>query len=216
MQKNFEQPATPSVIGKAEILHLLQESYEREEPLVFSPSGVAISFFCLIREIEGDTVILQNPVKPAMAKDVMNSEQFFVFCRSYRIEALDFSPQGQDLSFRVPPAAHLSQERTKERTYYSEKDDAHIMIAHPFDKGTVIRRKLIDTSEGGLSFRARKMTSFIASGRTLPSLRMVVRGEDLGERSGTIVYVTRIVDPSGDSYHQVGVQFADRQVIAEN
>lgn len=215
MQKNSNSVSVPSVIERKEIARLLRESYEREEPLVFSPSGVAISFFCLIRELTDTEVLLQNPVHPELAHAVMQSEQFFVFCRSYRIEIQRFSPRGQDLVFEIPEKAYLSQERTKARTYYSEKDRAHVMISHPFDKDAEIRRKLIDTSEGGLSFRASKMTAFIQPGRTLPRLRLFVRGQLVSERSGNIVYVTRIVDPAGESYHQVGVQFADLPPAAE-
>jgi hypothetical protein len=209
MQKNSESGAQPNTINRHEIRRILQESFAREEPVVFSPSGVATSFFCLIKDINNDEVVLRNPIKPSLAHAVMNSDLYYIFCRSFKIEALNFSPRGLDLVFSIPESAQLSQERTKERTYYSEKDDAHVIIGHPLDKETEIRRKLIDFSEGGLSFRARKMTSFIQSGRSLPKLKVYCRGQLVTERSGTIVYAAKIVDSSGETYHQVGVQFTD-------
>jgi hypothetical protein len=215
MQKNSNEAASPSVISKREIQQLLQESFDREEPLVFSPSGTATSFFCLIRDLNENEVVIRNPIKPSTAHAVVASDKFFIFCRSYKIEAMRFSPRGQDFVFQIPDQAILSQERTKKRSYYSDRDEAHVLITHPFDTGTEIRRKLIDASEGGLSFRAKEMTSFVQKGRVLPKIRIFIRNELTAERAGMIVYAAKIVDHHGDSYHQVGVQFSDTAPVVD-
>lgn len=211
MQKNFEPDNPPLRIEKSEIQKILQESFEAEQPVVFSPSGVATSYFCLIKYLDETEVTIKNPFPPELVQAVLASEAFSLFCRSYRIEANALTPRGQDLVFHIPEEAVLGRERSDERFYYSDHDHAFVLISHPFDRNTIIKRKILDTSAGGLSFRARSINSFIQRGRSLPHLELYVRGTQISQLAGEIVYVTRIVDQSGDSFYQVGVRFTEEK-----
>jgi len=211
MQKSFEPENPPARIEKSEIQKILQESFEADQPVIFTPSGVATSYFCLIASLDESEVTIKNPFPPDLVKSVLASETFSLFCRSYRIEANKLTPRGQDLVFHIPDQAVLGQERSDERFYYSDHDDAFVLISHPFDRNTLIKRKILDTSAGGLSFRARSINSFIQRGRSLPRLQLFVRGNQISQRAGEIVYVTRIVDQSGDGFHQVGIRFTDEK-----
>jgi hypothetical protein len=196
-------------IGREEMIEILKVAASRDEPAVLTPKGLAASFFCPILSVSEEEVIVLSPIPPEMAEKVVSSPGFVLFCRSYKIEADKLSPKGKGLVFSIPREAELSQGRNDERVYAEGSNDNYILIKHPYDKGTEIKRQLIDTSKGGFSFRARKITSLIQTGRVLNGVRIFIDGSLVSTRNGKIVYVTRIIDSLGSSSFQVGVKFTE-------
>lgn len=196
-------------VGRHEIVEVVSMAREREEPLVLSPQGKAVSFFCMALEVAEDAVVIRNPIPPHMAPGVLIAQAYGLFCRNYHIQSSALVPVGTHLRFPIPEFATLNKARNEERVYFAPKENAIVEIQHPFDPGTVLRRRVFDLSTGGMSFRARIDSPFIQPGRTLPSCRIFLQGLPYETRSGRVVYVKQIIDINSQSYFQVGVQFTE-------
>lgn len=196
-------------IERKEMVEILKDAAFREEPVVLTPRGLAASFFCPIQSVNDDEVIVNSPIPPEMGPRVMQSPGFVLFCRSYKIETKALVPRGKSLVFAIPTESELTQDRADERVYLRRTDDNYVLIQHPYDKGTKFRRQIIDLSKGGFSFRARKITAFAQPGRQLSEIKIYVDGTLSATQKGKIVYVTRIIEPSGTSFFQVGVKFKE-------
>lgn len=196
-------------IERHEMVALLKKAAARQDPVVLTPIGLSASFFCPIHSVSDDEVIVISPIPPELAHNVMQSPGFLLFCKPYKIEAKYLVPRGKSLAFAIPKEADLSQDRTDERVYLKRTDDNYVLIQHPYDKGTQVRRQLIDLSQGGFSFRAQQITPFTQPGRLLNEVKIFVDGSLSSTRKGKIVYVTRIIESSGSTFFQVGVKFKE-------
>lgn len=197
---------------RQDIAEALMSALDSEEPVVLSPMGKPISFFCKLLKLDAESVTLKNPISPDFLPYVLEAKGFGLHCRAYRLESTLLIPQGTNVVFPFQPTAHKGPYRQNTRTSFFKQDDAFVRIEHPFDKGTVFTRPLYDFSSEGMSFRARMPTPFLQPGRELPSCRIFIQGKFHAEKSGKIVYVKQIVDLVGHSYFQVGVQFVDLKV----
>lgn len=209
MQKNFDTAEkTERSLTREEIFDVALESLRREEPVVLSPMERGVSFFCMLSEVDPNWMTLRNPVPPEIIHSVLSAESFGLFCKAYWLQTDKLTPHGTFLRFALPETAVLGNARNAERVYFSPRDNAVVEIQHPFDPGTILRRRVFDLSEGGLSFRARIHTPFIQPGRLLPSCQVFIQGHAKVRHKGRVVYVKRIIDLGGQSYFQVGVQFS--------
>ena len=198
-----------SVLTKEEIIEIMSLAKEREEPLVLSPMGMRVSFFCLMVDLNTDYITFKNPIPYELAPNIREASEFGLFCRMYQLKSKSLEPYGTLLRFPLPDFASLNQSRQEERVYFAAKEKAVVEITHPFDPGTVIRRRVFDLSKKGMSFRARTSTPFIQPNRLLPSCQIYLQGLPYDKKRGRIVYVKQIFDVNVKSYYQVGVKFIE-------
>jgi|GEM_PF-559846 len=196
-------------LTRQEIVDVVSLAREREEPVVLSPQGLDVTFFCVVLDVTPEHVVLRNPIPPAMASRLHEVRDFGLFCRMYLLKAPRLEPYGTQLRFPLPDYAELNQARQLERVHFAAKENAVVEIQHPFDSSTVLRRRVFDLSTGGMSFRARKRTPFIQPGRILPACQIFLQGLPYEKRRGRVVYVKQIIDVNAHSDFQVGVQFLE-------
>jgi hypothetical protein len=170
-----------------------------------------VSFFCVVADVTPEHVVLRNPIPATMATRSRAVREFGLFCRMYQLRADRVEPYGTLLKFPIPEFAELNQARQLERVHFAAKENAIVEIQHPFDSSTVLRRRVFDLSSGGMSFRARRKTPFIQSGRLLPSCQIYLQGLPYERRRGRVVYVKQIIDVNAHSSYQVGVQFIEAE-----
>ena len=208
-ESHLDSKGNPVILGRDEIVEIMSLAKEREEPVVLSPNGMGISFFCLIADVTPEHVSLRNPIPPQMAPLADAASEFSLFCRMYLMKFEKLEPYGTLLRFPLPDHAALNQARQEERVYFSAKENAVVEIQHPFDPATVLRRRVFDLSKKGMSFRSKTASPFLQAGRRLPLCQIYLQGLPYEKRQGQIVYVKGIIDVNMKSYFQVGVQFLD-------
>jgi hypothetical protein len=200
-----------ATLTREEIAEVVSLAKEREEPVVLSPQGMDVSFFCLVVDVTADQVVLRNPIPPEMAARVRDVRDFSLFCRMYLLRSERVEPFGTLIRFPLPAFAELNQARQLERVHFAAKENAVVEIQHPFDSSTTLRRRVFDLSSGGMSFRARRKTPFIQPGRILPTCQIFLQGLPYEKRRGRVVYVKQIIDVNAQSFYQVGVQFIEAE-----
>ena len=206
---DVDAKGNPAHLGRDEIIEVMTLAKEREEPVVLSPTGIGVSFFCLISDVSPDYVSVRNPIPPQLAPLAATAHEFSLFCRMYLMKFDRLEPYGTQLRFRLPDFATLNQGRQEERVYFSSKENAVVEIQHPFDPATVMRRRVFDLSKKGMSFRCKTINPFLQAGRKLPLCQIYLQGLPYEKRQGQIVYVKGIIDVNMKSYFQVGVQFIE-------
>jgi hypothetical protein len=199
----------PLVLGRQEIVDILTIAKEREEPVVLSPHGLGVSFFCVVSEVTETFFAIRNPIPAALAELASQTNDISLFCRMYLMRFDHFESYGTLLRFPLPDHAALNQCRQEERNYFSSKQNAVVEIQHPFDPASLLRRRVFDLSKGGMSFRSKNLNPFLQPGRKLPHCQIYLQGLPYEKRQGKIVYVKGIVDINMKSYYQVGVQFSE-------
>lgn len=208
--ENFDRPYMAErneAVDRQEVIDSLIDSMNNQEPLILSPHETPISLFCELASVDDDFVLIGNPIPPQLAPYVMFASSYNLFCRSYWIKSHKLVPHGTQLKFYLESFGNKDIQRTLARQTFSERDRAFVEIQHPFDKATVLRRRIFDLSAGGISFRARRQTPFMQAPRMLPQMKIFINSELVDTRGGQIVYVKQIIDENGENHFQVGVRF---------
>jgi hypothetical protein len=205
-------------LERSELYQELNSARNLEEPVVFSPlfptSEKAVSFICVLEEVTEDAVYFKNPFPLNLVGKIAQCSGFTIFSRMYLIRADKIESQGTLIKFPLPDFALHNQMRTEQRTPFSPKLKNHILIKHPFDQGTTLKRRLLDLSNGGLSFCAPQESAFIQVGRVLPTVKVIVSEKVVLETKAQIVYAKKIIDTTLESpmgLLQVGLKFLDQQ-----
>jgi hypothetical protein len=192
---------------KDAVMQALRRALENEEPIIISPKNKPVSLFSYVEAITDDFITIHNSMPLQMAPYLMSAPSFQILLGSYWIRFEKFVPHGRQLRLPVVDFGKLEMARASERQCFSEKDDVFVKIAHPFDSGTSLTRRVFDFSDGGMSFRTRLSTPFMQTGRHLSRLEIFRNGNLSSRHSGQVVYVKQIIDAIGNDYFQVGVRF---------
>lgn len=204
-------PERAQTLSRDEIIEVVSLAKEREEPVVLSPYGLDVSFFCIVADVTPEHVVLKNPIPAGLAARARAVSEFGLFCRMYQLRADRLEPFGTFIKFPLPEFAELNTARQLERVHFAAKENAVVEIQHPFDSSTTLRRRVFDLSSGGMSFRARRKTPFLQPGRILPSCQIYLQGLPYEKRKARVVYVKQIIDVNAHSFYQVGVQFIEAE-----
>lgn len=194
-------------ISKDAFTSAFAEAVKAKQPLLLTPKGKSFSFLCTPIGMVDDAIVFKNSIPIDILPDVVTSTEFTVACRDYQVVSAALFAHGTDIRFPTHHISLLPQSRTEERVVFSADEKAEVIISHPFDGGTVLHRRLYDLSRGGLSFRANIQTKLIQPGRIFTKLEIVTPTRKNEIKSGRVVYIKKIFEETGKSYHQVGIQF---------
>ena len=114
---------------------------------------------------------------------------------------------GDTISFDIDSIEDLKDLRESERIYYSEKENIYLKILNPYDKMTMIKKTIIEMSEGGLSIRTDIDSRLFQSGNTIKSCQIYKNGTLLKSRDLEVIYAQRLICGQREKYLQVGFKF---------
>ncbi|MBM3382609.1 MAG: hypothetical protein FJY29_09245 [Betaproteobacteria bacterium] len=194
-------------VSKDAFASAYNEAIKKNQPLLLSPKGKMMSFLCTPVAITEEAIIFKNSIPLEVLPEVITSTEFTVTCRDYLVMSAALFAHGTEIRFPTHHISLLPQSRTEARQIFSSEEIAEVVIAHPFDAGTVLRRRLYDLSKGGLSFRSRTKSKLMQPGRIFEKLEIVHPSAPAEIKSGRIIYIKQIFEESGRNYHQVGIQF---------
>lgn len=194
-------------ISKDAFAAAFAEAVKAKQPLFLTPKGKSFSFLCTPIGIIEDSIVFRNSIPIDILPEVVTSTEFTLACRDYQVVSAALFAHGTDIRFPTHHISLLPQSRTEERVVFSAEDNAEVAIYHPFDKGTILKRRLYDLSKGGLSFRAHFQTNLIQPGRILAKMKITTPFRTEETLSGRVIYVKKIYEENKKSYSQVGVQF---------
>ncbi|MFZ9519571.1 MAG: hypothetical protein ACO3A4_03760 [Silvanigrellaceae bacterium] len=195
------------IVSKNEFEKVFADLVEKKQPLILNPRGRSVSFLCTPVGIIDESVVFKNPIPVDVLPDVVSSTEFSLICRDFQLMSAALFAHGTDIRFPMHHISLLPQSRADDRKVFSNSEEAIVLITHPFDSGTILRRRLYDLSTGGLSFRGRIPTKLMQTGRVFSNMTIKAKGSAELVRQGRVVYVKQIFEENGHHFYQVGVQF---------
>jgi len=195
------------IISKSDFEKVYYELIQHKQPLVLSPRGKSVSFLCTPTAVLDDAVVFHNSIPVDILPEIVTSTEFTLVCRNFQLVSAALFAYGTEIRFPMHHISLLPQSRADERLVFSASDEAEVIVTHPFDAGTVLRRRLYDMSKGGLSFRGRTHTKLMQPGRVFNDMKIKVKGQEDLVAQGRVVYVKQIFEENSHNFHQVGVQF---------
>lgn len=196
-------------ISKIAFSEAISEIIKSRQPIILSPKGKSMSFLCTPVSCDDETIVFKNSIPIDILPEVVTSTEFTATCGDFQVVSAALFAHGTDIRFPTHHISLLRQSRKEDRFVFPGDANAEIEIAHPFDSGTVLKRRLYDISTGGLSFRSHAQTRLMQPGRIFSQICIRQPQKPDENRSCRIVYVKRIFEENSQSYYQVGVQFLE-------
>ena len=110
----------------------------------------------------------------------------------------------------------LEDARTLERFEVLKDRQAFVTFTNPIDNETILKKRVIDISERGLSIRTSFNSKLYDQGRTFKDLKIYV--ENKLEKSVDVrsIYQRQFIDDSGNSFYQIGLSIIDPKAESAN
>jgi hypothetical protein len=195
------------VIQNQDVPLVLNDCKRSKTPVLISSSGLDIAFQTVIKEIDGNTVVLENMVKPEFISRFAKGEKFFLQCKMLRFQSTDVHPRGVSMAFEIQENSLIEETRQSERFMFTPDENVVAEIINPYDGKTKLRRQLMDMSATGLSLRINRTTQPFAPGSVLSNISVAIDGKHWTTLNGEVVYNRKFMDLKGKLKVQVGVKF---------
>ena len=195
------------MIQNQDIPQVLNDCKRSRTPVLISSSGLDVAFQTIIREIDGNTIVLENMVKPEFISRFAKGEKFFLQCKMLRFQSTDVHPRGVFMAFEIQENSLTEETRQSERFMFTPDENVIAELINPFDSKTVLRRYLMDMSATGLSLRINRPTKPFAAGTILSDIKVAIDGKHWTTMTGEVVYNRKFMDLKGHLKVQVGIKF---------
>ncbi len=190
------------------IVNVIRDCMDTMEPILFNIENV--SFVGTIVSVNDDSVVIEHPIGPEYAHWAAGLSTMSLSCKSYLMQECKFQIVGRNIRFLLPEFADRIQDRMHERTNFIGDDENYVLLKHPIDADTFLRRRLFDLSEGGFSFRSTTQSKLMVPNRHLPNIEIHVRDCPPARYAGRVIYVRKILELAAEMSFQIGVQFTQK------
>ncbi|MBC61644.1 MAG: hypothetical protein CMP11_04235 [Zetaproteobacteria bacterium] len=187
----------------------LKKLKEEDRVCYFSGSNLSVLFETKILDVSYKVLRLQNNVPITMIKDLINSKQFIIKSSDLSIESKNIFPYADTLSFEEIQVKTLEDQRENERYYYSNKENIYFKILNPIDKTTIIKKPIIEMSDGGFSIKSKIDSKLFTPGRKFNNCEFYKDNKKIKTRNLEIIYAQRFYSKINKKYLQVGFKFID-------
>ena len=176
------------------------------EPAYLASSGSDVTFQALISGMEGDKIIIANPIRPALIKSFSQADKFYLQCRMIRLQTSTLEPAGTHMLFKIEENSFIAETRTEERLIFASDENVTCQILNPYDQQTILQKKVLDISPSGLSIRTQRPSQLFQQGTVFEKLKILIDGKIYTESSGRIVYCRKLMDLKNKLNVQVGIK----------
>ena len=191
-----------------EIATLLRKFKLRKTPVYFSVFKLEYSFQSRILDLNGDKIVLQNPVPPSLISKVVHQSSYSLQIGTLCLQADSISSDGENIIFPIQQNKVLPEIRHEERFNFVSKAKASCKLLNPFDKRTMITKKIIGLPTSGISIRNDTDSEFFSPGLIIDRIEIYIAGKHLETREGKIIYKQKIINSEFEVFNQIGIKFS--------
>lgn len=197
------QPIDPSTA-----LASIVKCFKEKIPVYFSGSSNETVFQTLVVELLQDCVIIKNTIPYDLLSQVLTSDMFYLHCDLNQYAANVIESDGENIVFRYEKIVNSSETRESDRIY-SYKKDNFVEFVNPYDRTTVLKKKILEYSVTGCSVKSHSESQLFTAGTRFDRMSFSINGR-VYNNSGNVVYTKKILGLDGKTYRQVGIKFDDR------
>lgn len=195
------------MIHSPEIIAVLSECKKSKTPVLISSSGIDIAFQTVIKDFDGNTIVLENMVRPEHITRFAKGNKFFLQCKMLRFQSSKVYPRGTFMAFEIEDNSLTEETRQSERFMFTPDENVIAEIVNPFDRLTILRRHVMDMSATGLSLRINHPTKPFMPGSQLTDIKVSIDGRHWTTATGEVVYNRKFMDLNARLRVQVGLKF---------
>ena len=172
-------------------------------------TNLPILFQTRILDVKKEQVVLKNPIPPDLIDEFARSKHFSVKVSMISLRSEEIFPYKDQILFPCSTVEDLKEMRESERIYYSDKEKAYCSFLNPVDKMTIIKKPIIEMSEGGLSLKTNMNSKLFEPGLILKECRLHLNDTLVKSTDLKLVYSRQLYTEHQEKLLQVGFQFVE-------
>jgi hypothetical protein len=190
-------------------LKVISESAEKRTSVFFSAEGLDILFQTFVMAVKNDSVVLKNPVDPALITTVVRATRFFMQCQMIQFVSDEIASDGVNIVFPLHSLKEIEETRLAQRFPFDSHEQVTVKFFNPFDGETLLTKTVMDMSATGLSIHTPFSSSLFEPGRKLKGVRILIDNEPYNHVDAEVVYKRRLYTRFGKMHVQVGLKFIE-------
>ncbi|MFK7872759.1 MAG: hypothetical protein AB8C84_06245 [Oligoflexales bacterium] len=172
--------------------------------------GVDGVFPTRVLSIEGEYLVLENRIPPEYITRVMNAQFYTLHTSIGSIQSQQIFSGGRRIHFPSTEPDLLVDGRKNTRYSFEDNENVEVEILNPFDRKTLLRKKILDLSSSGMSFETVSWSQLLKN-KTTMSASIYIENEVFRKVKMEVVYVRRVIEWRKSDRLQAGARFLDEE-----
>ena len=186
---------------------LIEKSRREKTTTYISCNNIPILFQAEISKISEDSIYLKNPISYNIISKFRNSKEFSIKISLLNLIVDNITTTGNELKLFIKKIINIKNLRQYERFFFSIEDNATCEILNPYDNMTVLTKKVIEMSQGGLSIQNETDSKLFSPGQIFKNIKLSINDKLDKTRNIEIIYSQTLQLLSGKTIKQTGCKF---------
>jgi hypothetical protein len=180
-----------------------------KSPVLFAASGLNVGFQSYILKSSDTEITIANTIPPEYITRLTAAKTFTMQLDMSLLSSQEIKSDGVNIVIPRDTLKFISDHRRSTRRLLAEKHEAFIELVNPIDGRTFLKKRLIDISDHGLSFRNINNSLLFQAGQDLAKITVKLKDKNLFYKGAKVVYNRRFFTAEGLSFYQVGLEFTE-------
>ena len=183
----------------------IEEDIEKQQHIILSTEDTQYSFLTFVEQKHGDTLFLHNSIPSFIIKKAMKSETNYLTFPRFALKCTKLETDGKYLLANPKEVIDYSETREEERLSFQKGEKVTIRLVNPYDKKTMIVKRILDISNSGLSFENHFNSLLFSPGEHLENIEIQVNGSTTKTADAKVVYNRKLFDTESRQRFQIGL-----------
>ena len=188
---------------------LIDRYAKAKSPVLFAAAGLNAGFQSYILKSSDTEITIANTIPPEYITRITAAKSFTLQLDMSLLSSQQIRSDGVNIVIPRDTLEIINDHRRSTRRLLSEKHEALIELINPIDGRTVLKKRLIDISDHGLSFRNINNSLLFQAGQDLSKITVKLKDKNLFYHGAKVVYNRRFFTADGRSFYQVGLEFTE-------
>lgn len=188
-----------------DLLKSIEEGIEKQQHIILSTEDTQYSFLTFVETINDDVLSLHNSIPSSIIKRAMKSEINYLTFPRFALKCAKLETDGKYLLANALEMIDYSETREEERLSFQKGEKVTIRLVNPYDKKTMIVKRILDISNSGLSFENHFNSLLFSPGEHLENIEIQVNGSTTKTANAKVVYNRKLFDTESRQRYQIGL-----------
>lgn len=175
-----------------------------KSPVLFAASGLNVGFQSYILKSSDTEITIANTIPPEYITRLTAAKTFTMQLDMSLLSSQEIKSDGVNIVIPRDTLKFISDHRRSTRRLLAEKHEAFIELVNPIDGRTFLKKRLIDISDHGLSFRNINNSLLFQAGQDLAKITVKLKDKNLFYKGAKVVYNRRFFTAEGLSFIRLG------------
>jgi hypothetical protein len=193
---------------KSQLEFDFDEIIKKKKPVFLSCDRLTIAFQSLCVNYIDHNLVIKNVIPIDLISEFLESTKFYLQISMHRFYTEHLLSDGKDILFPIEHFSDAAMVRHSMRNYVLENENVIFEFLNPYDLLTVVRKKVLDLSDTGLSLALNFDSELFQKDQIFENIKIYQREKKIMEKGKCqVVYKRPLMNEKGELIYQAGIKF---------